>query len=125
MMPGHRFPRSSQGDDEAAPQEMDSLRRGLPASEDSLAMRSNAVEQIERSQNRLARLGRRPICHGLIYLATQQLHRHAIHGGASGEDLGDDLLTGFAIIQHPDDAANLPLNPPEPHLEILIRLIRL
>src|SRR5690348_16443867 len=76
----------------------------------------DAGEQGDRPQHGLARgvasAGIERVGDG----ALEHLGRHAVHAGAGGEDLGDHLFAGLTVVEHADDAANLPLDAAQPQL---------
>src|SRR5215813_4007211 len=53
----------------------------------------------------------------------EDLTRHAVHASACSKDLCHDLLAGFALLEHADDATNLPLDAPKTHLNVGLLLV--
>jgi hypothetical protein len=44
-------------------------------------------------------------------LASEELEPHPVHGPAHGSELLDDVLAIAAFLDHPDDPAELPMDP--------------
>src|SRR5262249_29916584 len=75
-------------------------------------------EQADRALDRLTGLGGRSPLQHLGDMAFEHLASYAIHAGTCSQNLGHDLFAGFAFIEHADDAADLPLDAPEPQLNV-------
>src|SRR5262249_35256362 len=80
-------------------------------------------QEADGALDRLAGIGWGTAFKDLGDVTFQDLARHAIHASASGQDLGHDLFAGLAVIEHADDAANLPLDAPKTHLDVRLSVL--